>query len=188
MGMTMATDEERLSALVDGELDPWDAGRLISRLHDAPELRAQWGRYHLMGDVLRKNVTGGVPVDLAARVSAALEQEPTVLAPPRSRRAHELGKRAIGFALAASVSAVAILAIQHPGGEELPLVTPLAEAPAPVAPVVPFRVGTVVADSEESRPDPRLGPYIVNHNEYSAASGMHGMIPYARLVSQESGR
>ena len=44
---------EQVSALADGQLDPGQARQLLARLHEDPELRAAWDRYHAIGDAIR---------------------------------------------------------------------------------------------------------------------------------------
>lgn len=76
-----------LSALLDGELEDAATRPLLQGLARDDAARARFGEYALIGDILRGHAHD-MP-DLTARVMAALEQEPTVLAPvrkPPSRR------------------------------------------------------------------------------------------------------
>src|SRR5689334_20743774 len=97
---------DRLSALMDGELDEREAHSIIVRLKDDSELRIRWDDFHLVRDALR-----GEPVlssSFSERVSKRLADEPTVLAPrrllPRTRRAMTYAMSA-----AASVAAAALV-------------------------------------------------------------------------------
>jgi sigma-E factor negative regulatory protein RseA len=74
---------ERVSALMDGELEESEAEVELSRAKGDPAMREAWDTYHLIGDALRGQAA--LSADVLAKVSSALEQEPTVLA-PRSRR------------------------------------------------------------------------------------------------------
>lgn len=68
--------EESLSAWLDGE-EPIDAQQL-----DSPYGRQLWDNYHLIGDVLRSEELSIEPSELFyARVSKAVDEEPTVFAP-----------------------------------------------------------------------------------------------------------
>ena len=104
--------EERLSALMDDELADFEQD--IDSLEDSDSLKQRWMRYHLIRDVVSGHLPDTVApdFDLAARVSAALEHEPTILA-PRRFQPRQLMKQAAGLAIAASVSAIAIVSIQN---------------------------------------------------------------------------
>ncbi|PKH21873.1 anti-sigma-E factor RseA [Enterobacterales bacterium CwR94] len=66
--------KEKLSALMDGEsLD----NELISQLSQDAKLQQSWESYHLIRDTLRSDIGAVVHIDIAARVAAAIEQEPT---------------------------------------------------------------------------------------------------------------
>ncbi|MBU3694643.1 MAG: anti-sigma 24 factor [Rhodocyclaceae bacterium] len=93
--------KERISELMDGELDAVQADLLLRRLGDA-EAQATWSTYHLIGDALR----GDKACDVAARVTARLAQEPTVLAP---RPISSVAARGLGMSIAASVAAVTVV-------------------------------------------------------------------------------
>src|SRR2546428_6031261 len=73
--------KEKLSALIDGELQGDSLHAHLGRLRADPELRSAWDAYHLIGDALRGETSPGI-VD---RVIARLREEPTVLAPPQEK-------------------------------------------------------------------------------------------------------
>lgn len=196
--------EERVSALADGELDPHQLDALLARMRENDALRARWARYHLISDALHNNLTRGTQLDISRRVSAALEQEPVIFAPlwQRAIPSRRMVKQAAGVAMAASVTAVAILGAQwvnhDPSAGAVPAIATVA------VPAVPKPVELVALESpvmgqqpaatqvaETQKPDEQLwirnlDSYMVNHNEYSGSSGMHSVLPYARLVSHES--
>src|SRR5690606_38900115 len=75
---------ERLSALVDGELDDGLTARTCARWHEHPDMRATWHAWHLIGDVLRSEDLASDPAHDAAflrALRARLAHEPVVLAP-----------------------------------------------------------------------------------------------------------
>ena len=103
--------KEQISAMVDGELDG-DFHSACNDLLQTPSLKACWARYHLIKDSLQQNLPEAVDTGLAARISASIQNEPTILAPrPASKNA--ILKPLAGFAIAASVAAMAILGIQQ---------------------------------------------------------------------------
>ena len=44
---------DKISALMDGELDEHEARRAVLRLKDVGAARESWATYHVIGDVLR---------------------------------------------------------------------------------------------------------------------------------------
>jgi sigma-E factor negative regulatory protein RseA len=84
-----------------------------------------WGRYHLMGDIMRNDVPAAMQLDLSAQIALAIDSEPTVLAPKisltkKSSFVNELKGRVIRFAkpfgqlaIAASAAGVMVLGVQQ---------------------------------------------------------------------------
>ncbi len=93
--------KESMSAWMDSEATDQESKSLGRTLGDA-EQREAWQTYHLIGDALR----GDLDCNVAGRVSRALVDEPTVLAPRVI-----IGEQTRNFALsaAASVAAVAVV-------------------------------------------------------------------------------
>ena len=191
--------EEKLSALVDGELEHRQIDALLARVREDDELRARWASYHLISDALHNNLSQGVELDISRRVSAAIEKEPVIFAPvwQRLRPSRRLIKQAAGAAVAASVTAVALLGAQWVNlGPGAMVADGGLQPTAQVAVVTPAQQGssaTLVSldqqgsgDGNEQAWAQSLDSYVVNHNEYAGSTGMHGVLPYARLVSYES--
>jgi sigma-E factor negative regulatory protein RseA len=79
-----ASAHERLSALLDGELDAGAVGRACAQWRESAESRATWHTYRLIGDVLRSDDLAGDPARDAGflgALRARLAAEPVVLAP-----------------------------------------------------------------------------------------------------------
>ena len=75
---------ERLSALVDGELDAAALAQTCAHWREGAEVRGAWHAYHLIGDVLRSDDLACEPGRDAAFMQALrtrLASEPVVLAP-----------------------------------------------------------------------------------------------------------
>ncbi|MDE2627635.1 MAG: sigma-E factor negative regulatory protein [Burkholderiales bacterium] len=75
---------ERLSALVDGELDAAALAQACAHWREGAEVRCAWHAYHLIGDVLRSDDLASEPARDAAFIQALrtrLASEPVVLAP-----------------------------------------------------------------------------------------------------------
>ena len=196
--------EESVSALADGELDPRQLDALLAQMREDNALRARWARYHLISDALHNNLTRGTQLDISQRVAAALEQEPVIFAPlwQRAFPSRRMVKQAAGVAMAASVTAVAILGAQW-ANQDMPSAVTVPAVASVAAPAEPRSIELVALDSSAQEPSApsqlvqgqqpadqvwirSLDSYMVNHNEYSGTSGMHGVLPYARLVSYGS--
>ena len=191
---------EQISALIDGEADHAEMQQIFDGLGKDRDACARWERYHLISDALKNNLPPHLGKGLAERVSEALRDEPTVLA-PRWRSLFSLPREvkhvAAGMAVAASVTAVTILSVQtlNFASNPTPVVsTPsLASAaqPATDSSIAPVPIRPVIVPVTKGQPravEPkmasRLSTYLVNHNEYSASSGMQGALPYKRIVGR----
>ena len=166
---------ERISQLMDGELDAKSAQHELNRLRPDSELREHWDSYHLIGDALR-----GEPIlsrTFGRRLSERLAGEPTILAPRRS-----IGRKVTAYALsaAASLSAVALVGWVAIGTQTSTLNSgAIATAP------VPARV-----DLPAPKVQPASVPYDGAHNEYlmahtgfSPSTAIQGVAPYIRSVT-----
>lgn len=195
----MQQAEEQLSALVDDELDvPPTAA--IGRLLADEARRRQWSRYHLIGDVLRDR-DAPLDLDLAGRISAAIDEEPALLAPvalpARTTRPAPLPPAQTGraWAVAAGLAAVGITGLMFAARapEPAPATAPVAQ----VAPLVAVPAGTQfvtwdpagtpsTANPQTLEFQRRLNSYLVNFNEQRSNLGVPGVHPYVRIVGFEA--
>jgi len=165
--------KEKVSALIDGELQSDSLHAHLGRLRADPELRGAWDTYHLIGDALRGQVGPGI----ADRVVARLREEPTVLAP----RQEQSPSRRLGWyamSAAASVAAVAFVVwTASPGWRAEPQLAggPEAATAATAAPV------TLVSSAAPAE----IENYLLAHRPYSHTSAMQGIAPYGRSVVDE---
>lgn len=185
---------EQISALVDDELHGSALRQALERLRQDADLQGRWSRYHLISDTLHANLTSARADRLHQRVRTALEHEPTLLAPRRKPRLPSLAKQAAGIAIAASVAAVAILAVRQDAVEpdgSAPAAMQQAQSPRSAHEMVQLAstgVPATVVVPQSANNRGRLNAYLVNHNEYSASSGMQGVLPYVRIVSHETAK
>lgn len=175
---------ELVSGLVDGELDERSADEVINYLEQNSEARSRWMRYHAISDVVKGHGSARVDSGFADRISAALADEPVILAPRRKKTVPTFIKQASGFAVAATVAVVAVLAVQPENGLDSG-VQQLADA-EPVANTEWVRVVNTGVNWNVEKPsvESKLNAYLVNHNSYS--SGVRGILPYAPIVSYDS--
>ncbi len=183
--------DEQISALMDGELATEALPGLLSELNDDERLRARWQRYHLAGHALRGDLPAPAWPDLAARVSAALDAEPTVLAPTRTappRRAARLARPLVGMAVAASVAALAIVGLQSftasPPAVRFQGVSKEVSVAALGLPSA-RRLGTHWG-LDQPAVESQLNSYLVDHGEYARATNWVGMLPYATVVGYDA--
>lgn len=165
---------EQISALMDNELSLQDSSQALRRLEDTPEARESWETYHLIGDAMRGQVLG---TNVSARVTAALQNEPTVLAP---RRAEKTGK-AFTYALSAAASVSAIAVVGWMAFSTGPAINPqieLAKA-APSAPAVNSAEPQLVSSPSGDQ----MNEYLLAHQGVSPSSGLQGVAPYIRTIS-----
>ena len=185
---------EQLSALVDDELTQ-EASSVIESLLEDNEAKQTWSRYHLIGDSLRGHLPGHI-VDISSNVSQAIASEPTILAPAKksaSSKSPDLMKPVMGFAIAASVAAVAIFNVQQANqisetGQPLIAQSSIATSQPSLA-TSPQLVNQQTGQAQVYQAkhiDPRLNRYLVNYNEYRANTVVSGMPPHVRMVANDA--
>jgi sigma-E factor negative regulatory protein RseA len=163
---------EKISQLMDGELEGQECGLHIRRLTQDAQLAKRWDTYHLIRDVLRAEA--GTRVDLVEPLRSRLQAEPTVLAP--RRRLYEVAAR-IAMPVAAAVAGVVV------GGwlvnpTQPVRIDPIATAPAPGTTLVAHPLPPVAAQANG-----QVKEYLVAHQEFSPSSAMQGAWQYARTLS-----
>ena len=163
---------EQISALLDGELTRDELGLLVRRMERDAELRRAFGNYVLMGETLRAPGGRTASLGFAARVSAAIDDQPVAAADlTETRRAlpARWARPVVATALAASAAVAAVLVwrLDAPGdavttvvadagqGSELPL-------PAGSSPTL-----------EQSQ---RLASYLVTHSQFSSPIGRRSVL------------
>ncbi len=115
----MTQQQEKLSAFMDGETN---SAEIMDAILNDEELKAKWQRYHVIRSGLRKEATVAPQLDITAAVAAALDSEPTVMAPKKRAGWKDLplvgsvvpfAKQGGQFAVAASVAVAMILGVQQ---------------------------------------------------------------------------
>ena len=129
---------EKLSALMDGELGREEAQQAIRGLGGDPLRRSIWDEYHLIGEALRGESSGEVQrrQRSAEAIFARLSAEPTVLVPAAMKVAHVEKRTRMALAMAASVvtvSAIAVVAFKQQAGTVAPVQLVQQVAPKSVA-------------------------------------------------------
>lgn len=180
--------QDKISALMDSELDPEDAAAVVEQFTKTDGLREQWAVYHLISDALGQSEVR--PFDISWRVSARLAAEPAIqdiaaipamasmpVLRPATRR------KPVAYAAAASIAAVAVagwMSLQTTQGPA-PSQQNLADnrpAPATALPAIPVAVNVPTSAPTQ------INDYLLAHREFSPSTAMHGVAPYMRTVSE----
>ena len=184
--------EEKVSALVDGELSREEVDSLVNDLKRDKTGHMCWSHYHLISDALKNNLPDKLPEDFVSRVSQALETEPYLASPPRRPvKTHAFHRPTIGFALAASVAAVAFVGLGWNNQ------TAVDQSPSLAMNVTPTTISTAPAisytkvhgrqwDVEQPAVISKLNSYLLSHDQYSSVAVVHnGVLPQVRIVGYE---
>jgi sigma-E factor negative regulatory protein RseA len=189
---------EYLSALVDGELQGADLDWVLEQLAHNPKVQAQFHRYQLASDVMHDtvgfNLSQASQHNLTQRISAALVDEPVYSGSTPNATTESVEdnkvvpfrrgfwKQATGLAMAASLGAVAVLGVtssQYATGPETTLAANTTSTVQTVSTLNTASNRWTVGEPEVAN---RLNSYLVNHSEYTGASGAFS---YARVVAYE---
>jgi sigma-E factor negative regulatory protein RseA len=164
--------KDRISALMDGELDDRSAALTIDALEKDPEALEAWRTYHLISDSLARSrmLSSG----FSARVAAALSQEATVLSPGRARRVEP--RRWV--AVAAGVAAVSLVGWLGLAPQQSAVVAPVAQVPKAM-PATEAKPAMVPLPSGAN-------DYLLAHQGFSPRVSLQGMAPYVRTVSEQA--
>ena len=148
---------DRISALMDGELNATEASSLLKVIRENSTLRQDWDDYHLIGDILRQTAVSAP--DLTDKITARLKNEPTVLAP------HKLAPRKrefVAWSVAASFAAVAFVALASMK------FSTVSGMPDNLAQKSNLPSNTLIA----SQTNPNLNGYLVAHQEFSPSTAL----------------
>ncbi len=208
-------DLAAVSALIDGESDAAESAETLRKLGRDARLKAYWERQHLAREALHAELSPALDTGFAARVAAAVEAEPAILA-PQSRPVEPVAPAAsgapsgsvgyrrplAGLAIAATVAAVSIAALQLFDGGASPGVPRLAgqSAGQPAATTINVTGSSAAqlvstpgthwsAPSQTPRDrelEQRLNMYLSDHLEHATIGKVHGMLPYSRLVGYDT--
>jgi sigma-E factor negative regulatory protein RseA len=188
---------ERLSALMDDELDEHAIDGELDRIKSDPQREEAWATYHMIGDALRGQIDSVQGID--ERVRIMLADEPTVLA-PRTRRTNRVTQRVV-LPLAASVCGIAVVAWLALSNNSAISPANIAKSPdvlATAPQVVQQSNETIAAASEAGETEAGgsesngsaaddMSEYLMAHQQFSPSTAMQGVVPYVRTVSSGDG-
>jgi sigma-E factor negative regulatory protein RseA len=166
---------ERISAFMDGEMDPTETGATVRGLRDDARLREAWETYHLIGDALRNE--SRVSRNLTAKICERLREEPTVLAPKPLLPVRNLPRMALP--VAASVGGIALVAW-------LALFNNPLNAPSPGSATLARNGNVSATGATVSAPaQGAMNDYLLAHQQFSPSTTMQGVASYVRTVSSQ---
>lgn len=165
---------EQISAWIDGELSESEARRVHDVVARQAAMQGQCGTLWLIGDVMRNESM--LPTDFTERVMAALNEEPTVLAPVLvlpQRIDHASNSR--WMPLAAAVAGIAVVAwVALSGTTARQIAAPVVANASPLSEQIALKAG--VRQVEDDR------PYLMAHQAYGPGVQMAGVSGYVRPV------
>ena len=178
---------EILSALIDGELQGQELEQALHLLHTNENARQQWQRYQLASDVLHGHELAQQSYDLTEKISFSINDEPSysvtknnVISLPQ-----QFWKKSINFAIAASVGALAVVGVMSQSENNLIADNVQLAVSENVEPLTRVQTTGKRWTVGEKEVEQRLNTYLVDHNEYTGASGVFS---YARVVSYDMGQ
>ncbi|WP_341678560.1 sigma-E factor negative regulatory protein [Niveibacterium sp. SC-1] len=173
--------DDRISALLDGELDDAGTAAALDVLRAEPEARRQWQMACLIGDTLREGRVG--TPDMVDAVMTRLEREPTVLAPVAEREAviarapaNDTSWRRV-MSIAAAVMGIVVVAWSASRFQE-PMSPVAAFAKAGVAPAVARVASATEGDATRA--------YLLAHQAYAGGAASPGVASYVRTASVQT--
>ena len=167
--------KSKVSAFMDGELQPAESAGPLAELRKDGEAREAWDTYHLISDAMRD--THLLSEGFSARLASKLAGEATVMAPARSGLERP---RPSSWALAAAAGLAAVFVgatayVVQQGSEAMPEVAAVQPAKAPAK------------EAAQVLPPDTANDYLLAHQGYSPRNSLQGVAPYVRMVSGEAG-
>lgn len=186
--MSDMNDRERVSALMDGELEEAEQERVLALLAADPVLADSWRRWQLVRSSLHHEA--GDVRDLSAAVAMRLDAEPVPLAPQNlhaglpARATRRRPALYAGMALAASLVLGLVLWLQS--AQDMPTVPDFSElyAVAPQQTMISDASAVVAADNLDDAQ--RENAYIVTHAEYAHRGLQTGLRNFTRLAMADT--
>lgn len=161
--------KDRLSGLVDGELERHDAQVVFEKLNCDEALRGRWQEYLLIRDALKGR--SPLDTDITCRVMESLGDEPAVLVPRRTSPPQ--GWQRAALSLAATLAGVAVVGWLAVGRDDAP------QFPATLA----QRQPVAVAAEPVRQASREMQEYLVAHQAQSSTLQLRGGTEHIRTVA-----
>jgi sigma-E factor negative regulatory protein RseA len=179
---------EICSSLMDGE---WQDGAFrddLASVAQDMDAKSAWERFHLLGSLLRDEVSVLAAPGFADRVAEAIDKEPHVVASAswaREEKDREPWlKKAVGLGVAASVALLVTFSFQGAPTTDNSSDVSINPYNLPVSSVVPASAQIQMTRSLPSMEEQqRMQALLVEHWQGAARETVQYTLPYARLIS-----
>lgn len=182
--------DEKLSALIDDELDVDELDGCLDRLYQDAQSRQAWSRQHLLRAVMKEQASKH-SVDIAESVMRAIEHE-SIDAPSQVSDESKVVRMPLpkwrsntwvgGLAVAASVAIVAVMlpVVFNADSDTFSGTASIAQNDNPVTQRVVAQRQRVLANEEARR---ELQQYLLDHEALASGHGLSGQRSYMRMAS-----
>lgn len=160
---------EKLSALIDGELDDQEMERQLALLKQNNDAQDSWEMFNLIGDTLRGD--SRISPDFSRRIAERLALEPTMLAPQR-----RAAKNVVRYAMSIAASLAAVSVVAWVAFSNNPLTAPGSPASVHLAGPAPAQLASINSQGQ-------MNEYLLAHQGFSPSTAIQGVVPYIRSVS-----
>lgn len=169
---------EHLSSFMDGELNQNTALFVARRMASDPEYGKTWERYHLVRECMRRPgqhlALSSMRIDLESAEQVAASQPVDT---PRWMRP------LAGFAIAASVAAVAIFTVVGDNSQPAPAQLQVAQPFTSPNPLTRLPASQAVSFGAQSATQQQLNRYLLQHNHVAGKVGRQGFVSFVPVVS-----
>ena len=191
---------EKISAFLDDELEVSEIEMLSKNLEANTDVKLRLNRYALISESLKGNQITSNAHNIAHLVQQQLENEPTVLAPARTKNSklnESWTTYFAGAAVAATVAAVAVFnfgSLTQSGNvptEQFPVTVSVSPGQKPFMAEnlsLPASTKWTTQDGQSAEIERELNQLLMEHSEYTTQTGIPGMLPYATIVVYDKQR
>ena len=178
---------EHISALSDGEFDEESGRRLLASLMRQSDARQELENCWLIGDALRAEA--GPRFDISARVMAALQDEPVVLAPAAwasksAPAANDAMKQPPAW-MAMAAASCAVLVVAWAAVSLRPDVQSGAPSIANASQAPGVQTAALANNASASRTKQDEQSYLLAHQAYAGGAPMASVAGYIRTASDD---
>ena len=169
---------QKISQLLDNELDHVSALNLLKKMQFQPELQDKMNRYEAISHALKTDIFLSTKADFSTKICQQIQNEPIYLLPQHKpfKRTHKL------IALAASIAIVAVIAGRSMNDNQFKSASILQVAQQPL----PEQSSNPVVNANQAAQYPlnkRINDYLQAHNSSVYTNGEANFQPFARVTA-----